>query len=176
LRVHKFAKTTRGAVFESSLPLKSLAIQEIQQLPGQKNNCEYNDGRCYRVSISEISFNHNCSPAITNSFALMQIWPRSARKFRSFQIAVSLPDYSQSASRAPLRTIHRGTKLNGSIPYSSLSRPGTVSGKASAINASAVAIALVLPIRRDEWVIALPLCPTLARQLLTNSWREAERT
>jgi hypothetical protein len=57
---------------------------------------------------------------------------------------------------------------------SSLSRAGAVSGKASAILASTVAIALVLPIGRDEWVIALPLCATLARQLLTNSWREAE--
>jgi hypothetical protein len=38
-----------------------------------------------------------------------------------------------------------------------------------------LAIALVLPIRRDEQVIALPLCPTLGRQLLTNSRREAGR-
>jgi hypothetical protein len=44
-------------------------------------------------------------------------------------------------------------------------RCGVDSGKASAIIASTVAIALVLPIRRDEWAIALPLCPTLARQL-----------
>lgn len=54
-------------------------------------------------------------------------------------------------------------------------RCGTGSGKASAIIASAVAIALVLPTRRDERVIALPLCPTLARQLLTIGWREAGR-
>jgi hypothetical protein len=38
-----------------------------------------------------------------------------------------------------------------------------------------LAIALVLSIRREVGIIALPLCPTLARQLLMNSWREAGR-
>jgi hypothetical protein len=54
-------------------------------------------------------------------------------------------------------------------------RCGTDSGNASAIIANTVAIALVLPIRRDERVIALPFCATLAREVLTNSWREAGR-
>jgi hypothetical protein len=49
------------------------------------------------------------------------------------------------------------------------------SGTASAIIASTVAITLVRSIRRDERVIALPLCPTFNRYLLTDSWREAGR-
>jgi hypothetical protein len=49
------------------------------------------------------------------------------------------------------------------------------SGEAPTIIASTVAIALVLSIRCDERVIAVPVCPTLNRQLLTDSWREAGR-
>jgi hypothetical protein len=64
---------------------------------------------------------------------------------------------------------------DSSLSRAGLRRCGAGSGKASAIIASTVAIALVLPIRRDERVIALPLCPTLSHQLLTDSWREAGR-
>jgi hypothetical protein len=60
--------------------------------------------------------------------------------------------------------------------HSSLSRAGhrlcgASSGKASAIIASTVAIALVLPIRRDERVIAF----CLIVHLLTIGWREGGR-
>jgi len=86
--------------------------------------------------------------------------------------ANSLPDYSQTASPAPRILIHRGAKFGGGLPQPFFTLRaghrlcGAGSGNASAIIASTVAIALVLPIRRDECVIALPLCPTLARQLI----------
>jgi hypothetical protein len=44
----------------------------------------------------------------------------------------------------------------GAVSRAGHRRCGTDSGNASAIIASTVAIALVLPIQRDEWVIAFP--------------------